>query len=339
MRVYLDCVPCILRQALQATQLCGADQATQERVLRNSLRALDGMPWDGSPVDMARTIHGIVRGETGIDDPYKSLKKESNDQALEWYPSLAGEDGDTEAAIDTGQGKAIWSNAEVLGTDLENVEAVALSHGHYDHTGGFAALPGGRASRRVFLHPSALDEKFSRHPDGSVHDVGLPDASRAALRERPVDLVWTREPTEVVQDVLVTGEIPRLRAFEDVGGAFFRDPACTQPDLLPDDQALAIRTPLGVVILLGCAHSGVVNTLDYVADLLGEGQFHSVIGGMHLLEASKERIKATLEALDRYDVRLIGPCHCTGIAATASLWQHFTDRCRVCSVGTVLEFA
>jgi 7,8-dihydropterin-6-yl-methyl-4-(beta-D-ribofuranosyl)aminobenzene 5'-phosphate synthase len=141
----------------------------------------------------------------------------------------------------------------------------------------------------------------------------------------------------VVEQVLATGEVPRLTAYEDVGGAFFTDRACTQPDLLPDDQALAVRTPRGVVLLLGCAHSGVVNTIDYVAQLLGEGQLFAVVGGMHLMKASRERIKATLHAFERYNVQRIGPCHCTGIAATAALWHHFTERCRECSVKTVLD--
>jgi 7,8-dihydropterin-6-yl-methyl-4-(beta-D-ribofuranosyl)aminobenzene 5'-phosphate synthase len=247
--------------------------------------------------------------------------------------------GNHRILFDTGQGKAIRNNADVLGIDLAGVDTVVLSHGHYDHAGGFAALPAGASSRRVFLHPSAFETKFSRHPDGSVHDVGLSELTRAALQERKVELVWSREPTEAVENVLVTDEIPRHTVCEDVGGAFFTDRACTQPDLLADDQALAIRTPQGVVLLLGCAHSGVVNTIDCVARLLGEGQFHAVIGGMHLIGASHKRIKATLEALENHDVRLIGPCHCTGATATASLWQHFMDRCRECSAGTVLEFA
>lgn len=247
--------------------------------------------------------------------------------------------GDHRILFDTGQGKVIRNNAEVLGIDLEGVDTVVLSHGHYDHAGGFAALPVRASSRRVFIHPSAFETKYSRHPDGSVHDVGLPELARAALQGRAAELVWSREPTEVVENVLATGEIPRHTAYEDVGGAFFTDQACTKPDLLADDQALAIRTPQGIVLLLGCAHSGFVNTIDHVARLLGEGQFHAVIGGMHLIGASNERIKATLKALEKYDVRLIGPCHCTGATATASLWQHFTDRCRECSVGTVFEFA
>lgn len=253
--------------------------------------------------------------------------------------SFCVEVGKEPLLFDTGQGKAIRNNADVLGVDLEKVGTVVLSHGHYDHTGGFSVLPVRRPLRKVFMHPSALGTKFSRHPDGSVHDVGLPGPARAALEDELVKPVWTREPTEVVENVVATGEIPRLTAYEDVGGAFFTDKACTHADLLPDDQALAIRTPQGVVVLLGCAHAGVVNTIDYIAQFLGESHLHAVIGGMHLLRASKERIQATAEALERYDVRLIVPCHCTGIPATAWLWQHATDRCRECTAGTVLDFA
>lgn len=249
------------------------------------------------------------------------------------------EAGEHRVLFDTGQGRAIRNNAEVLGIDLQHLDAIVLSHGHYDHTGGLPMLPAPTAPRRIFLHPSAMEKKFIRHGDGSIHDVGLPGSARAALEENSSSLVWTREPTEVVGNVLVTGEIPRHTAYEDVGGAFFTDEGGTQPDPLPDDQALAVRTPRGVVLLLGCAHAGVVNTIDHAANLLGEGQFHAVIGGMHLLNAPRERIQATLEALDRYDVRLIGPCHCTGINATATLWLHATERCGECAAGTVLEFA
>ncbi len=246
--------------------------------------------------------------------------------------------GNHRILFDTGQGKVIRNNAEFLGIDLESIDTIVLSHGHYDHAGGFAVLPDSTSPRRIFVHPSAFETKYSRHPDGSVHDVGLPEPARKALLEKTNQLVWSRDPIEVVENVWVTGEIPRHTAYEDVGGAFFTDRACTQPDPLKDDQAMAIRTPLGVVLLLGCAHSGVVNTIDHVAQLLGEGQFRAVIGGMHLIGASHERTKATLQAIEKYDVRLIGPCHCTGASATASLWHHFTDRCRECSVGTVLEF-
>jgi 7,8-dihydropterin-6-yl-methyl-4-(beta-D-ribofuranosyl)aminobenzene 5'-phosphate synthase len=248
------------------------------------------------------------------------------------------EAGPQRVLFDTGQGRALRNNAEVLGIDLESLDAVVLSHGHYDHSGGFAALPARSTTLPVFVHPAAFDTKFSRHPDGSVHDVGLPDPARAALAAGTIHLVETRKPTEVVANILATGTIPRHTQYEDVGGAFFTDPACTLTDPLPDDQALALRTPQGVVVLLGCAHSGVVNTMDYIAGLLNEGRIHAVIGGMHLMRASKERIKATIEALEHYDVRLIAPCHCTGISATAAMWHHFTERCHECSVGTVFEF-
>jgi 7,8-dihydropterin-6-yl-methyl-4-(beta-D-ribofuranosyl)aminobenzene 5'-phosphate synthase len=249
------------------------------------------------------------------------------------------ETGRHRVLFDTGQGKALLNNAEVLGVDLQDLDAVVLSHGHYDHAGGVAVLPVRATPLRLYAHPAAFETKFSRHDDGSVHDVGLPDPARRALKTETFQLTGDGRPAEVVENILATGEIPRRTDYEDVGGAFFTDEACKHPDLLPDDQALAIRTPQGVVVLLGCAHAGVVNTLDYVAELLGEGQFHAVMGGMHLMRAPEKRLKATIAALEHYDVRLVGPCHCTGIAATATLWNYFTEKCRECSVGTVLEFA
>jgi len=276
------------------------------------------------PVSITVLVENVARGRRLLGE-----------HGLSFYIEV----GDHRILFDTGQGMAIRNNAEVLGIDLERVDTVVLSHGHFDHAGGFSALPASASPRRVFLHPSAFDTKYSRQPDGSVQDVGLPEPARAALQKGVSERLWSREPTEIVENVLATGEIPRLTAYEDVGGAFFTDRACTRPDLLADDQALVIRTPQGIVLLLGCAHSGVVNTMDRVAQLLGEKHFHAVIGGMHLIGASNERIEATRKALDEYDVRLIGPCHCTGAAATVSLRRYFTDRFQECSVGTVFKFA
>jgi 7,8-dihydropterin-6-yl-methyl-4-(beta-D-ribofuranosyl)aminobenzene 5'-phosphate synthase len=125
---------------------------------------------------------------------------------------------------------------------------------------------------------------------------------------------------------------------EDTGGNFWRDKTHQQIDTLPDDQALFINTPQGIVVILGCAHAGTINTLDYIKSLTGVPGFHAVLGGMHLLRATRERIEATAKALEEHEVRLIAPNHCTGMNAIAHLWQCFPDRVVECKVGSRLEF-
>ena len=114
--------------------------------------------------------------------------------------------------------------------------------------------------------------------------------------------------------------------------------ACTQPDPLADDQALYVKSARGLVVLLGCAHAGVVNTLEYVARLTGRKRIHAVLGGMHLLRASGKRIEATGDALERFKVRVIAPGHCTGATALAYLWNRFPSRVKECTTGSRFLF-
>ncbi len=129
--------------------------------------------------------------------------------------------------------------------------------------------------------------------------------------------------------MLVTGGIPRVTDFDDTGitGRAFSDEAMTTPDLVVDDQALFFRTPEGVVVLLGCAHAGVVNTIRYLAGLLVERHIYAVVGGTHLLDASPERMRKTEAAFKQFGVQKLMPSHCTGAAAFAELSRAFPGRC------------
>jgi len=131
--------------------------------------------------------------------------------------------------------------------------------------------------------------------------------------------------------------VPRRNDFETTGGAFFRDEACRQPDELVDDQAAFLESPSGTVVILGCAHAGIVNTLRYVRELAPGRPIHTVIGGTHLAAAGPERMDRTVEALKELDVRRIWPLHCTGFAAAARLWEALPGRVSVCPVGSVVE--
>jgi 7,8-dihydropterin-6-yl-methyl-4-(beta-D-ribofuranosyl)aminobenzene 5'-phosphate synthase len=107
---------------------------------------------------------------------------------------------------------------------------------------------------------------------------------------------------------------------------------------LVDDQALFFDTRDGLVVLLGCAHAGVVNTLEYIQRITSGRPFQAVFGGLHLLSASPERRQKTIEAFRRWDIQTMAPAHCTGMLALAQLWTEFPERCSSCAVGVSMAF-
>jgi 7,8-dihydropterin-6-yl-methyl-4-(beta-D-ribofuranosyl)aminobenzene 5'-phosphate synthase len=239
--------------------------------------------------------------------------------------------------FDTGQSGAFLSNAHVLGVATGRPDALVLSHGHYDHTGGLPFLNGDLEPARLYLHPAAVVPRYSRRPSEPPKPIGMPSASAAAMDRMGGRVVWTNEPTRISDRMGVTGPIPRNTTFEDTGGPFFLDPECSKADPIPDDQALWIETPDGPVVVLGCAHAGVVNTLDYLAVLLGATHFYAVVGGMHLLHANEERLHKTVRALKRYGVEILAPCHCTGTAAMVRFQGVFSSEIVRLDAGATLN--
>ena len=237
--------------------------------------------------------------------------------------------------FDTGQGLVLGWNARVLNIDLDTVDAVILSHGHYDHTGGLPQVLSEHRTTPIYAHPAAFGSKFSVRPNSKTRDIGIPSDAASAVRAH-ARVISVMGPTDLGEGLYLTGPIPRLNDFEDVGGPFYRDAEGRVPDDLIDDQALYHDGADGVVVILGCAHSGVVNTLDYVRKLTGGKPFRAVIGGMHLVSAKPERVDRTIHALRDYDVATLAPMHCTGPEATGAIRSAFLGACIALPTGATL---
>ncbi|QDU58927.1 MBL fold metallo-hydrolase [Aeoliella mucimassa] len=246
---------------------------------------------------------------------------------------------DQRLLFDTGQtSETLCHNAACLGIDLRTVKSVVLSHGHYDHTGGLKEVLHQATRPRLFLHPAALEPRYSRRSNGTTSAIGIRGGLTEVDWQRRAELVWTEQPTQILDGVTVTGGVPRATEFENTGGDFYLDSDCTRIDTIPDDQALFFDTAEGTVVLLGCAHAGVINTLEYIQQLTDGKPLHAVIGGMHLLNASSDRMERTIRSLTSLGVQMIAPAHCSGGRSAARLWAEFPDRWVPCPVGTRFEF-
>ena len=244
---------------------------------------------------------------------------------------------DKKILFDTGQGLVLRHNAQRMGVPLEQTSAVVLSHGHYDHTGGLPEVLSLAGDIPVILHEAALSPRYTANRTERAREIGMPRETADALR-RKANLVYSNRVTEVCPGVYATGPIPRQQAFEESDGKFFLDEACQRPDPFTDDQALFFDTPHGIVVLLGCAHAGAINTLSYVQTLTGAQPFHAVLGGMHLASAGPERRNRTVDALCTFQLRRVFPGHCTGFPAMAQLCSVFAGQCGTCPVGSVFSF-
>lgn len=240
------------------------------------------------------------------------------------------ETADQKILIDTGRSDLVLSNAKQLDIDLSRIDAIVLSHGHYDHTGGLAAVLKYTPRARIYLHPDALTPSYIRKHD-DVRFIGMSEVNKQALAGH--DLIWTTTPTTVCPGIHVTGQIPRLHSLEDTGGDFCMDKQTLCPDLILDDQSLWIESKQGVSVILGCAHAGVINILRYVAGLAQVDTFYTILGGMHLMHAPLERIIQTEAALQSYKPYSIVPGHCTGEQVIKRWSEVFTESYSACIVG------
>jgi 7,8-dihydropterin-6-yl-methyl-4-(beta-D-ribofuranosyl)aminobenzene 5'-phosphate synthase len=242
--------------------------------------------------------------------------------------------------FDTGSGAGIVLNSLLLGKDLRSIGRLFLSHGHSDHTGGLPEVLKLRGRVPVHAHPGIFQDRLAILNDNGKETrrfAGL-IYKRAYLETLGADFVFNTGFTEIEKGLFLTGEVPRKTDFEKPDTRL-----CTEcegvrtQDAIGDDQSLLLDTDRGLVVVLGCAHSGAINILRYALEKTGRETIHAVMGGTHLGFLTAEQLDESIRALKAMKVDRIGVSHCTGMAAAARLSQEFGDRFFHGCVGATFE--
>jgi len=236
------------------------------------------------------------------------------------------EDLSTRILFDTGlTGDSLIQNAKELKIDLSAIDAIVISHNHYDHTGGLLkVLEKINKQTLIIMHPDVLKPKYAILPSLGIKKLTYtgPPFQWRKVEEKGL-LVPSKNPLTIAENIMVTGEIPRTTEFEKVNGFYVIENGEFKKDLLLDDQALILKMKSGLVVITGCGHSGIINTLRWGLKISGAENIHAVIGGFHLIDASQEKIEKTLRELKELNPDIIIPMHCTGFKAKRKIAEAF----------------
>ena len=232
------------------------------------------------------------------------------------------QDEETRVLFDTGYSGIFLQNAQKLGLSLAQLDFLALSHGHQDHTWGLEPLIRYYTERElenlpcrkpiVVAHPKTLvsvqDEKFAEA--GSL-------VSEAKLAKH-FKLQLSDKPQRLGPRLIYLGEIPRCHGFEGTL-TFGRKEGEEKADLVPEDSALVYQSPEGLVIITGCSHAGICNIVEYAQDICSESRIVDVIGGFHLQKPAQHQLDGTLAYFERLRPQVIHACHCTDLSSKIAL--------------------
>jgi 7,8-dihydropterin-6-yl-methyl-4-(beta-D-ribofuranosyl)aminobenzene 5'-phosphate synthase len=231
--------------------------------------------------------------------------------------------------FDTGQGNTLLQNAAALGIDLTRLDKIMLSHGHFDHTGGLADVLRLTGPIDVHAHPDIFLKRFAVakiHRKQMLRPIHNP-ITAGKLKRLGARLVFNTVFTRIAGNLYLTGEVPRTSAFEKPDPRLvIKKGGKLCPDLLKDDQSAILKTRKGLVVIFGCAHSGMINTLQHVRQCLPDDTLYMIIGGTHLGFLSDAQVAESIDCLRGFAIEKIGVSHCTGGRAALALMNAFREK-------------
>jgi len=236
--------------------------------------------------------------------------------------------------FDTGPSDATLLNADAIKARLSEVDVVALSHGHYDHTGGLlASLKRIGKSVPVVADPEAFEVKLAYKP--ALTYIGSP-FKPSHIEEAGGRLILTVKPLNLADHLILTGRIPRGVDEPSVQGLFKIKDGELVNDEVVDDRAVVVDLGGKALVVAGCAHAGVLNVVDEALRLTKASSVALLAGGFHLFNAPKKRVERVARELRRMNVEKVAPCHCTGSRGIEELVKVYGERCTPLKAGSNL---
>jgi 7,8-dihydropterin-6-yl-methyl-4-(beta-D-ribofuranosyl)aminobenzene 5'-phosphate synthase len=231
--------------------------------------------------------------------------------------------------------EVLLHNAERLRVNLAAVDTVVISHGHYDHTGGLSALAARRAGLNIYAHPLAFQRRWAEQTGRPLREVSCRHG-RNVLREKGAVLHAAAGPEMLADWLVLTGPIGGPASGSET--FVIRRGGDLVPDRFEDELSLLLRGTRGWVVVTGCCHRGLKNTLRAARFLVRREPIVAVVGGLHLRRASGDQLREVADLLGRFGSAVVYPCHCTGRQATAYLAQRLGDRVQPIAAGAHLSF-
>jgi 7,8-dihydropterin-6-yl-methyl-4-(beta-D-ribofuranosyl)aminobenzene 5'-phosphate synthase len=247
--------------------------------------------------------------------------------------------GEEKMLFDTGQDKRIIYNLKKLGFTPNEIDKIFISHGHFDHTGGLYEIAKA-AGRQIdlFGHPGIFDKKFKITAGFKKFYNGIP-FSRETYKDHGIRFRMDKEPARISENISTTGEIVQSVSFEESEKNLMkRKNGFNRIDDFSDDTGVIIETKDGIILITGCAHRGIINSIRQAQRISGKEYLTAVIGGFHLHNKKQKYIDKTISELKKINIGKIIPSHCTGIEGHCSIKKEFGDRCEPGYTGKKIVF-